>query len=41
MLAFWQSALKYVPREPPEEGWVVLTDPSFDPDGNRFCVVSK
>jgi catechol 2,3-dioxygenase-like lactoylglutathione lyase family enzyme len=28
MLAFWQAALGYVPREPPEDGWVVLTDPA-------------
>lgn len=27
MLAFWQRALRYVPREPPAEGWVVLRDP--------------
>ena len=27
MLAFWQEALHYVPREPPEDGWVVLRDP--------------
>ena len=27
MRAFWQEALRYVPREPPEEGWVVLKDP--------------
>ena len=27
MLAFWQEALCYVPREPPEDGWVVLRDP--------------
>jgi catechol 2,3-dioxygenase-like lactoylglutathione lyase family enzyme len=27
MLAFWQEALHYVPREPAEEGWVVLCDP--------------
>ena len=27
MLAFWQHALGYIPREPPEDGWVVLTDP--------------
>jgi catechol 2,3-dioxygenase-like lactoylglutathione lyase family enzyme len=27
MLAFWQEALHYVPREPPEDGWVVLCDP--------------
>ena len=25
---FWQEALRYVPRDPPEEGWVVLRDPS-------------
>ena len=28
MLAFWSAALGYVPREPPEDGWVVLTDPT-------------
>src|SRR5438445_13611757 len=27
MLAFWQEALRYVPREPAEDGWVVLRDP--------------
>ena len=27
MLAFWQEALSYVPREPAEDGWVVLCDP--------------
>jgi catechol 2,3-dioxygenase-like lactoylglutathione lyase family enzyme len=27
MLAFWQRALGYVPREPAEDGWVVLRDP--------------
>jgi hypothetical protein len=27
MLAFWQEALHYVPREPEEDGWVVLSDP--------------
>ena len=27
MLAFWQQALQYVPREPAEGGWVVLRDP--------------
>jgi catechol 2,3-dioxygenase-like lactoylglutathione lyase family enzyme len=27
MLAFWQDALHYVPREPPTTGWVVLRDP--------------
>ncbi|MCI4334994.1 MAG: VOC family protein [Thermoplasmata archaeon] len=28
MLAFWREALAYEPREPPEEGWVVLRDPN-------------
>ena len=28
LLAFWQAALGYVPRRPPEDGWVVLTDPT-------------
>jgi catechol 2,3-dioxygenase-like lactoylglutathione lyase family enzyme len=28
MLAFWQAALHYVPREPAEDGWVVLCDPT-------------
>jgi catechol 2,3-dioxygenase-like lactoylglutathione lyase family enzyme len=27
MLAFWQQALHYVPREPAKGGWVVLRDP--------------
>jgi catechol 2,3-dioxygenase-like lactoylglutathione lyase family enzyme len=27
MLAFWQEALGYEPREPEENGWVVLRDP--------------
>jgi catechol 2,3-dioxygenase-like lactoylglutathione lyase family enzyme len=27
MLAFWQEALGYEPREPPKGGWVVLRDP--------------
>jgi catechol 2,3-dioxygenase-like lactoylglutathione lyase family enzyme len=27
MLAFWQEALHYVPREPASGGWVVLRDP--------------
>ena len=26
MMAFWQEALHYVPREPAEDGWVVLRD---------------
>jgi hypothetical protein len=28
MRLFWQAALDYVPREAPEDGWVVLTDPT-------------
>lgn len=27
MYAFWREALHYVPRSPPEGGWVVLRDP--------------
>jgi catechol 2,3-dioxygenase-like lactoylglutathione lyase family enzyme len=27
MLAFWQEALHYVPRNPAKDGWVVLRDP--------------
>jgi hypothetical protein len=27
MLTFWKEALHYVPREPAENGWVVLRDP--------------
>jgi hypothetical protein len=27
MMAFWQAALGYTPREPAERGWVVLRDP--------------
>jgi hypothetical protein len=27
MLAFWQAALHYVPRNPPKGTWVVLQDP--------------
>jgi hypothetical protein len=28
LVEFWQAALGYVPREPPRDGWVVLTDPT-------------
>ena len=28
MLAFWQAALGYVPQAPPEDDWVILTDPT-------------
>ena len=27
MLAFWQKALHYVPRNQPKDGWIVLGDP--------------
>jgi len=28
MMAFWQAALHYVPKYPPEDGWVILHDPT-------------
>ena len=28
MRVFWQAALGYVPREAPQDGWVVLRDPT-------------
>lgn len=28
MLAFWQEALGYVPKYPPEDDWVILRDPA-------------
>jgi hypothetical protein len=28
MLAFWQAALHYEPKYPPEAGWVILRDPT-------------
>ena len=28
LVAFWQAALGYVEREPADDGWVVLTDPT-------------
>ncbi len=28
MVRFWSGAMHYVPREPPSDGWVVLSDPS-------------
>jgi hypothetical protein len=28
MVAFWREALHYVPREPADDGWVVLRDPA-------------
>ena len=27
MMAFWQEALHYVPKYPPQKGWVILRDP--------------
>ena len=27
MFAFWAEALHYIPREPPDDDWVVLRDP--------------
>ena len=28
MLGFWSAALGYVPKYPPEGGWVILADPA-------------
>ncbi len=28
MMEFWQEALHYIPRNPPNNGWVVLQDPT-------------
>jgi hypothetical protein len=28
MMEFWQNALHYVPKYPPSNGWVILTDPN-------------
>jgi len=28
MMEFWKNALHYVPKYPPSNGWVILTDPS-------------
>lgn len=28
MLAFWTAALGYVEKTPPEDGWVILRDPT-------------
>jgi hypothetical protein len=27
MYSFWIAALRYVPRDPPDDGWAVLRDP--------------
>lgn len=27
MMAFWQAALHYAPKYPPDHGWVILWDP--------------
>ncbi|MFZ0921237.1 MAG: VOC family protein [Candidatus Dormiibacterota bacterium] len=34
MYAFWRAVLGYVPRDPPEDGWAVLSDP----DGSHVNV---
>ena len=41
MLAFWQEALHYVPREPPRDGWVVLRDPDGRPPNLSLNRVRK
>lgn len=28
MFEFWQQALHYKPKYPPDDGWVILADPS-------------
>ena len=30
MFEFWKNALHYVPKYPPANGWVILTDPNGD-----------
>ncbi|HTE31094.1 MAG TPA: VOC family protein, partial [Chryseolinea sp.] len=27
MMAFWKAALHYVPKYPPSDNWIILTDP--------------
>jgi hypothetical protein len=34
MYSFWIAALRYVPRDPPDDGWAVLRDP----DGLRVNI---
>jgi catechol 2,3-dioxygenase-like lactoylglutathione lyase family enzyme len=41
MLAFWQEALHYVPREPATKGWVVLRDPKGRSPNVSLNQVSK
>jgi catechol 2,3-dioxygenase-like lactoylglutathione lyase family enzyme len=41
MLAFWQAALRYVPREPARDGWVVLRDPEGRPPNLSLNRVRK
>jgi len=41
-VAFWQAALHYVPREPAEDRWVVLRDPTGrGPGGSRRRLVLR
>ena len=41
MLTFWQAALRYVPREPARDGWVVLRDPEGRPPNLSLNRVRK
>lgn len=41
MLAFWQEALHYVPREPAKGGWVVLRDPEGKSPGISLNQIPK
>jgi catechol 2,3-dioxygenase-like lactoylglutathione lyase family enzyme len=41
MLAFWQEALHYVPRQPAKGGWIVLRDPEGRSPNLSLNQVSK
>lgn len=41
MVAFWQRALHYVPREPAGNGWVVLCDPNGEGPNLSFQAREK
>jgi hypothetical protein len=41
MLEFWQEALRYVPREPAKDGWVLLHDPKGKNPNVSLNQVSK
>lgn len=41
MIAFWQDALHYEPRYPPDRGWAMLRDPSGKGPNLSFNKVRK